>query len=573
MDQTSKFLGAGTFGCAFYPSLPSDDPNPEEDTNSVTKLVTETEAQKEMDSSRIFKIVDPYGDIGLYPYKIVKLKPIQSQELREQMAMCKVRGKFGPLYHPLENVYSPDSVGLLLPKGEMDLHKYLRLIEVNRDNTLTVLSSYLQLCMGVLKLHENGIYHFDIKDNNIIVTTTMGLEFKLIDFSTSTTLKSLEALVASRVTPVFCSADYTIYPFYNNLSFSRNKKLASKVEDMDKSLTLVDQLVSLYKVNYLRPFYNPVAVEAITNNPRAPPLVAWMAENTDSFSLALTLIGLFPYLTLSPIMIEDFYRLVFSHILNKCSTKGFVARLNAWIQNSVTEDLRLKDLEVNHLDYQLAYKEDPDQGAPPVKIFERSLASKAAVTRIFRTIVEDGLHPYYFFNAIHLYDAYTSIEEGGDAKLVTAAALMLTLDPIFHRSITQKLNLDIATVKLEMLKIKEAFNGIPSGIGVSGPTTVSYWLSILSDFESSPLSWNKKLTSLTAYMYSNFTNVNVVIRYSVYLLNKYYPEEVDTSNVFPEDPEELRIMKESTAIYTKEIVDIAVRAKTAVTIFKRSELP
>jgi hypothetical protein len=206
--MTSEFMASGTYGCVYYPPLPSDDLTPE-DSNSVTKLTSRAEALKETEYSRLFKLVDPEGLYGLYPYKITTLSKANLSD-ETQLSKCKVSS----LYNPLDKTFSDSAVGLLIPKGEANLLKYLATLEKSRENTLMVLEALVELSLGFLKLHQNGIYHLDVKASNIVALNQKKvLHFKLIDFGLSRTLKGLEADTASSYIPLMCDAGYIIYPF------------------------------------------------------------------------------------------------------------------------------------------------------------------------------------------------------------------------------------------------------------------------------------------------------------------------------------------------------------------------
>ena len=66
-----KFLANGTYGCAYYPSLPSRDITYQERIKNVSKMMKKSEAISELESVIVFRFLDPAGQYGLYANRFV----------------------------------------------------------------------------------------------------------------------------------------------------------------------------------------------------------------------------------------------------------------------------------------------------------------------------------------------------------------------------------------------------------------------------------------------------------------------------------------------------------------------
>jgi serine/threonine protein kinase len=172
-DIEPVFIGKGVHGCAFKPpiqcSTPCNDHRCQDGVSKISKLMHKNNADNEMkiysaidlnnieDSSKYF-IANPYQcspDIG---FDINKTE-------------CPVK------------IGKPLSL-LIYEDGGIDLYQYLKQNEYMKNNDhdfLSILSGLLNIFKGIKVLNDNKIFHFDVKEDNIVLGQKKD-DYKLIDF-------------------------------------------------------------------------------------------------------------------------------------------------------------------------------------------------------------------------------------------------------------------------------------------------------------------------------------------------------------------------------------------------------
>jgi serine/threonine protein kinase len=170
------FIGKGVHGCAFKPpikcSTPCNDPLCKDDIPRISKLMDISHANKEMkiysdidlnnieDSSKYF-IANPY-----------QCFPDENDYVKIDKTKCPVKIKT-----PLLLIYED---------GGIDLNQYLKNNNYMRGKEkdadfLEILKGLLNIFEGVRVLNEHRIFHFDIKEDNIVLGKE-NKDYKLIDF-------------------------------------------------------------------------------------------------------------------------------------------------------------------------------------------------------------------------------------------------------------------------------------------------------------------------------------------------------------------------------------------------------
>jgi hypothetical protein len=263
-------------------------------------------------------------------------------------------------------------------------------------------------------------------------------------------------------------------PFYNDVSFSYFR--GNKSYNLKKDVTTIKLLLDV-GLDHLIPYDSERGILDVGSNPLAPRLMAWIAENTDIYGLTLTFTLIFDYLLISAQAKEDFYKVVFNHVINKCSTKGFVARLYYWYK-SVRDTQSIEDV-IDPKDYQVSYEKDIDTLAPPIINKTRSSREAENIDALYEANIKDAIHPLYFFNAVHLFDCLPpKYHEPNLCSRTLKACYVLVLGGQFNTAVVAT-HEDLESVKASLY---------PFTTNVSGPTTASHSLSLLSVKKQSPLS-------------------------------------------------------------------------------------
>jgi serine/threonine protein kinase len=529
----SKFLGSGSYGCAFFPPLPSDQLTYDESLTQVSKLTTLDEAKSEIANAKFFKMLDPEGRYGLYPYRYVKLAIPQDHETASQIGRCTVTDNTDRLlFSPKYNSYSEDAVGLLLPQGDMDLYNYIeKAPKNNRAFIIKTIENFIELCKGFKIFHTYGLYHLDIKTTNILVSQG---RFKMIDFGLSKTVKRLEAQYASRgEVPPISTLSYTMYPFYNKALYSYNSGERGGVEDDKTSLAVIEKL--LYRnATIFRDYNNADTIRAIAENPRTPALVAWIAENTDTYSLALTLYEVLKRLGSNEQNMKSYEDFVMSQTFNRCGMNGFLERLGRW-HKWVTNQPFIPYLGAR-ADYTVLYPGPvhPFLGEAPL-IGNISIQASnfrfVSADKLWLTLIGGEIHPLYYFEVLHLFNAYFTIAAETEGLETQSDDLNNSFMYALYKVVTNNKTINnfngifkgirLDKVQDYVTKIKNLFNIND----INGPQSVSYWLSKFSTVKSSDLSWPQLLTNATAYINRSVSDAKLAVTYAANYLRNYYPKE------------------------------------------------
>jgi len=185
-DKEPVFIGKGVHGCAFKPpiqcSTHCNDDRCRDHIPRISKLMDISHATREIniyskidlnripESSKYF-IANPY-----------QCSPNQDDYVKIDKTKCPVE-----INTPLLLIYED---------GGIDLNKYIKdnnyMQGEDKDRKfLSILEGLLNIFEGVRALHNNGIFHFDIKEDNIVIgnpkedNIVLGKEknnYKLIDF-------------------------------------------------------------------------------------------------------------------------------------------------------------------------------------------------------------------------------------------------------------------------------------------------------------------------------------------------------------------------------------------------------
>lgn len=223
-----KVLSSGGFGCIFQPALKCKTTKNRQD-NSVSKLMKKKYAIKEYDE--IVKYLPQLEKIPNYQdyfliNNISTCDPddLDDNDLENFDKKCSALTKHG---FTKENVNK--NLGKLkiitMPYGGVDVGDFIEKSKINYKKLLHLNKSLQALLQkGIIPMNEEGIYHCDIKDSNILVQELDDMLYtRLIDWGLSTSFtkeKGVPTIVSNR-------------PFQFNVPFSNVlfNKLFKKMYD------------------------------------------------------------------------------------------------------------------------------------------------------------------------------------------------------------------------------------------------------------------------------------------------------------------------------------------------------
>ncbi len=162
-----KFIAKGVHGCGFKPAIPCSEPCNDlkcKDYNPrVSKLMTKEVADREMSiytELGLNEIPDADTYFIVNPYQCT---PSPTFNYKEKGCLI--------------NIKEPST--LIYEDGGIDLYQHIK--KDNGYNFLSVLKGLKNIFKGVEKLYTHHIYHFDIKEDNIVMGQEKN-QFRLIDF-------------------------------------------------------------------------------------------------------------------------------------------------------------------------------------------------------------------------------------------------------------------------------------------------------------------------------------------------------------------------------------------------------
>lgn len=162
----SKLIGQGTFGCVYQPPLeckvkPPMDINPD----SISKLMAKKDADKEL---KIGKIIDAIDPLERFHLNITH--------------SCQVKK------NPRDHCSGGKGTLIIYPYGGINLSEYFKNRHIN--NSKKFMRNLSNLFRGLHKMSKNKFYHFDIKNNNILVLEDNDTyKFRYIDFGLSESIQ------------------------------------------------------------------------------------------------------------------------------------------------------------------------------------------------------------------------------------------------------------------------------------------------------------------------------------------------------------------------------------------------
>jgi serine/threonine protein kinase len=183
MKQANRnVIGEGAFGCVHKPSLKCQTPPSQgfNYNNYVSKIMTKTNAQKELAEFVIISNIDPTNKYHLGTPKICSPNVTQDN-FSQDISKCKN-------IKNTDVMRDPNKYGLLLLKfGGINLKElvdkyFTKYLSKDKDNRVDLFFIEIhRLIMGLKMFKDNGIIHYDIKPQNILFSPETG-EMKYIDF-------------------------------------------------------------------------------------------------------------------------------------------------------------------------------------------------------------------------------------------------------------------------------------------------------------------------------------------------------------------------------------------------------
>jgi serine/threonine protein kinase len=182
------FVARGSSGCVFKPALKCKGETVRRE-GKLSKLMRENYAEDEFQQRTLFEPLNVDQNYFIYPDTICT--PETPFNASNEVDKCKLSN--------LESVDDKDKRILMITDGGKSLYKPTF---IKPDNMYQIFASFTNIFRGLIKAHDAGIVHMDVKPQNI-VTQPKGpvgpqgsakFQTRLIDFGLSFKIDTLPAL-------------------------------------------------------------------------------------------------------------------------------------------------------------------------------------------------------------------------------------------------------------------------------------------------------------------------------------------------------------------------------------------
>ena len=158
-------VGQGTYGCVYSPAIPCEDPREEYCPECASKLMQEVDAEEQLAEYASLQGIDDDQSYLIKNPKMCKPNP----HVLSKVAKC--RDWANPTLLNYKN-------------GGPDLEKILKTKPAKPATE--ILRNFANIIKGVAELNRAGVYHLDIKFQNIVTGLNGNGPYRLIDFGLAT---------------------------------------------------------------------------------------------------------------------------------------------------------------------------------------------------------------------------------------------------------------------------------------------------------------------------------------------------------------------------------------------------
>ena len=240
-DNTSEVIGQGTYGCVHSPPLLCKESS-EKDLKNVSKLLTSSEASKEMKEYVLINNIDQNKDyyLGQPTQCKVSTKKSNKRAIRD----CNIS----------EDVFDQyDNYSLLIMKnGGLNLSQYAKKMgkeNVNSDNKKKIEDFWLEthsLMMGLKLLHDNEVVHHDMKAGNIVYLEKEN-RLNFIDFGLMT--KKSNLIKDNEANDNWLAIPHWSFPLELQYLTKSDFEKMSRQSQNDKSMIIMTMIENVMKKN------------------------------------------------------------------------------------------------------------------------------------------------------------------------------------------------------------------------------------------------------------------------------------------------------------------------------------
>ena len=206
--KSTKLIGDGSYGCVYNPPLPCNNSNKKTNTKKIRKQnyvgKVFTDEDEALEEFTIMKKIQKFDKKGKYTIPVEDKCDVELRdpEVYEQLKKCELfQEEFAK--RNFESTY----VQLVSKYGGISLKDFVRTRRHDYD-FYEVCSKLMNVVSGLIFLHQKNICHRDIKEANIVISTTRPKRSFIIDFGLMKSMGEVYTFDELRV----LEFDYVYYP-------------------------------------------------------------------------------------------------------------------------------------------------------------------------------------------------------------------------------------------------------------------------------------------------------------------------------------------------------------------------
>jgi hypothetical protein len=254
-----KAIAAGGFGCVFKPALKCKG---KPRGNGITKVLIKKYAEDEMNelskvASTLRRIPNKDNYFLGVDATICHLDTLDDSDKIAFDAKCSNLSKHGIFSSNINRKLS-SVAGIDLPYGGLDIFKFLVANRLTPDIFVRLNNSLIELLEnGIIPMNNLGLFHNDLKGDNILVNDTF--QTKIIDWGLSATQTGVRIPNMFKTRPFQFNIPFTIcllHPSFNKFIMSHILKINELTEPRLTSLKSVKEQIKIIMFDWINQFIN-----------------------------------------------------------------------------------------------------------------------------------------------------------------------------------------------------------------------------------------------------------------------------------------------------------------------------
>jgi len=254
-----KAIAAGGFGCVFKPALKCKG---KPRGTGITKVLIKKYAQDEINElNKVATVLRRIPNKDNYflgvDATMCELDALEPNDKVDFDAKCTNLSRYGINSSNVNSKLS-SVAGIDLPYGGLDIYNFLIANRLTPDIFVRLNNSLIELLdKGIVPMNKLGLFHNDLKADNILVNDTF--QTKIIDWGLSATQTGLRIPSIYKTRPFQFNIPFTIclfHPSFNNFIRSHILKINELTEPRVTNLKSVKEQIKIIMFEWINQFIN-----------------------------------------------------------------------------------------------------------------------------------------------------------------------------------------------------------------------------------------------------------------------------------------------------------------------------